>query len=111
MKKKRFAALFFGACLITSISAALLIGLRSGALDIGNHQKDYYANYAIYVASGGKLPYLEWKEKENANYKKGEKGDPGVYPVATKITRDGHLILVLSNGEEIDAGVMPVEVD
>ena len=110
MKKKGFGALFFGACLSTSIALSLFLGLRSGAFNIGK-QKDYYANYAIYVAKGGKLPFLEWKEKENGNYKKGEKGEAGVYPVATKITKDGHLILVLSNGQEIDAGVMPIEVD
>ncbi|GEM_PF-5471394 len=99
---------------IIFLSVVLILALSLGKFNIrptSDNRMNYYANYALYVSKGGKLPFLEWREKETVVTEKGEKGEMGIHPIATRITSEGHLILILSNKTEVDAGALPVEID
>jgi len=114
MEKTRTPIGYVIAAIIIFLSVVLILALSLGKFNIrptSDNRMNHYANYAVYVSKGGKLPFLEWREKETVVAEKGEKGDIGIHPVATRITPEGHLILIMSNQTEVDAGALPIEMD
>lgn len=106
MKKRKFVigAIATVAFLTLTMPVGLAIINRSS-----HSVQDVYANYAVYRANGGKFSFLEWKENGSPLGQIGEKGEPGAYPIKAGVNEEGHLILVLSDGQEIDAGKMPFD--
>ena len=63
-----------------------------------------YEEYASYRSKGGSLSYEEWLKKKDMS-KKG-KGDEGVSIKSMKVNEKGELIIELSDGTIINAGVI-----
>lgn len=107
MKKRTFAIGLIVAITAFALTTPIALSIANSS---SNNIKNVYADYAVYRVNGGEYSFLEWKEKGCPSGQKGEKGDPGVYPIQAIVNSEGHLILVLSNGQKIDAGLIPPDV-
>ncbi len=109
MKSKTIIGIVVGAVILCLLSVPVALTLSSNSSGQKILERDNYASYAVYRSNGGTLSFLEWIEKGGPNSNKANRGEVGVYPKSIKITPDGDLILVLSNGTEINAGKIPLE--
>lgn len=94
MKKRNLKLL--GVLFASSIIAA-------GCISSHDRNSSEYANYR---KAGGILTYWEWKQAGSPNAPLVKSKDVKV--LSASVDKNGHVIIVLSNGQTIDAGECPV---
>lgn len=98
---------------ILSLAAFALFGamLISGCSSMaGVKNPSEYDVYTVYCRGGGQLSYWEWIETGRPLTPNLQKKEEEKRTVVSKyFDKDGHFIIVLSDGTRIDAGVLKCE--
>jgi len=99
MRKRNLSLVAF------TLFGSLLIGGCS--LTAGPKSPSGYDTYTVYRRGGGQLSYWEWIEigRPTGQNRKNENKEKRTI-VSKYFDKDGHFIIVLSDGTRIDAGIL-----